>query len=130
MVLRKPLRVIHWVHNKPKDATQHYSEESSLHSFPLKQNQTKELMGVMFRWTLRIKTKNEVVLSYIGEQDFLFNGYYPISEEELWKIIDDSHSHYRKEFDSRKRPVGLTYSIAPKQRSDIDLWEILEELGK
>jgi len=68
MTYHKLLHVIHWEHNYPSDFALTASAEPILTVNPIVHIKTKAKMGLHLRWTLRIASKEEQILSFIAEQ--------------------------------------------------------------
>jgi hypothetical protein len=128
MTYYKPLHVIHWEHNYPNDFTLNASAEPILTVNPLVHVTTKAKMGLQFRWTLRIASKKEHILSFIAEQDFFFDDILNVAEPVLWNCVRTSHAYYREEFDKRKELLGLNFIIVPVKKRHVDFQEVMSFL--
>jgi hypothetical protein len=128
MTYYKPLHIIHWEHKYPTDYTSTASAEPNLTVIPIQHIKTKAKMGLRFRWTLRIVSKKEHILSFIAEQDFIFADAIDRKEDDIWDYVRASHLYYREEFEKRREPIGLYFTIVPVKKAHVDFKGIISLL--
>jgi hypothetical protein len=129
MTFHKPLNVIHWEHHSPSvDLNSLGKMDVIFGSNALRNNESKEVVGLRFRWTFRFASPKESLVSFIAEQDFIFEGNYARTEKEVWGFIQGSHMYYREEFDKRKTQAGITMDLTPVKKEDIDMKGVMDSM--
>jgi hypothetical protein len=104
MLIRTEFNVIHWEFNIPTDLLRAPFSNSILRYSLLRVGNAGQVVGIRFRWTLRLRTDKEQLMSYIAEDDYYFSNLQNITRVDIEVILKASHSNYSDEFNRRKVP--------------------------
>jgi hypothetical protein len=108
----KKIRVIHWLYNAPTNISLGVIPTLDSHIDLLRAEDDKKIIGLRFRLVLRIASKKEQILSYITEQDFLFENFTQINKQDIINIDEFSLRDCSNEFDKLKQPTGITANLS------------------
>jgi hypothetical protein len=115
MIEISPILVIHWDYNKPdRSSTEIATHELLLIPIKAIPQDTTTKKGIGYRFTYRIKTKEQGILSYIAESYFTIDKTDEIGRAEIIKMVKDFYTPFEVEFDERKKGMPLKYSTLPK----------------
>ena len=115
-----PIRIIHWDYNPELFIPEGKHVTPALDVFPTHHSITEKKTGIRFRWTFRYHSGDNLVLSFIGEQNFGIEKVSGSSIEELKRIVWESWLAYSGEYFKKAKEydikVGFAlFDMTPKQ---------------
>ena len=102
--------------------------DCQLFSLPLRANDSPEAKGIVFNWTL-VLSGNDCEMLYYSSFEYYRIEDKNISDKELWRIVENTHSRSNAELAIRNLAVNLNTGLPPFRAIINDLKEIRSVLN-
>lgn len=126
MIEQTELVVTEWIYNAP--ATQNESGEKIIKyiDFDVMKKRVSTKKGIACKFTCHFVIKQELILSYVGEDSYVIDLEDFIDKKELQTMIRNSYSKFTEKFEFKKLSTVLqNISLPPLDESLIDFDAIL-----
>ena len=126
MIEQTDLVVTEWIYNPPATTTEGGETIMKYVDFDVMKKRVSTKKGIACRFTCHFVLREEMILSYVGEDSYVIDLEDHIDKNELQTMIRNSYSKFMEKFDFRKLSTVLqNISLPPLEESLIDYDSIL-----